>query len=403
MRRHIVRYWTIMAALLLALSFGLSGCSDSEEAGAEQQTVEASNVQTAADDQAVPPEYSRVWEMGGPEEMPLNAEEYHKTWDDMVNSGWVERSLLGYPVHGDENYPMYLYHLKANNKYVGAHYTVHEGDLYERPKILITSGFHGAEKATPVFLRNLVQDMMSDPEFAEIAVKYEWDFVPLVNPWGFSHSMLRGGVLQNGFEYDSFDGYEIVENDKYNQGVRLNEDELNINRDWYDGPGGCPTGEAQLLKKLVSDNSYDLVLDMHETHNTIACGFVSMQKRPDYMSEEEYEKSAAKFYTAVSEAGIVTDRLMNKLYSVEETHQATYPWKGSSKATFRNYAAGYTDGGSRTINHNNRPKYSLCLEVSIYCTDYSGENNTESFNKASNTYGNTFVHYFVKQFDNLLE
>ena len=384
----------LTAALLIIPVCCLCSCGK-QSAGEETPAAEVH--------ETIPvPDYTKVWEMGGPEEMPLNAEEYHKTWDDLVADGTVERTLLGYPSNGDENYPVYLYHMLINNKHVGEHYDVQDGGLYNRPRILVTSGFHGAEKAAPVFLNNLIHDMMEDPEFAEIAVKFEWDIIPLVNPWGYSHSMLKNGVLQNGFEHDSFNGFEIVENGEYNQGVRLNANGQDINRDWHDGEGGCPSEEAKLVRDVLLNGDYDIVLDLHETQNDSACGFASMQKKPDYISEEEYEADSAEFFEAISQAGIVTDKLINKLYGLDEDHQATYPWEGSDHATFRNYAAGYTNGGERQINHNSKPKYSICLEVSIYCGDYAGDSTDTSFNKASNTYGNTLVHYFVKQLDGLL-
>ncbi len=392
MRNRKRLIWILTAVLMVIPVCCLCGCGDKS---AEEDAPAAVQETTPARD------YSKVWEMGGPEDMPLNAEEYHKTWDDLVDEEMVDRTLLGYPSNGDENYPVYLYHMDINESYVDEHYNVQDGELYERPKILVTSGFHGAEKAAPVFLNNLIHDMKEDPEFAEIAVKFEWDIIPLVNPWGYSHSMLKNGVLQNGFEHDSLSGYDIVENGEYNQGIRLNADGLDINRDWYDSAGGCPSEEAKLVREVFVNGDYDIVLDLHETQNDKACGFASMQMKPDYMSEKEYEADSAAFYEAVSQAGIVTDKLINKLYGLDEDHQATYPWDGSDHATFRNYTAGYTNGGERKIDHNNKPKYSICVEVSIYCGDYAGDS-AESFNEASNTYGNTFLHYFVKQLDGLL-
>ena len=391
----------LLIAVLAVMTIGLGGCTKTEENVSEEAEVETAS-ETAEDTTVLQPEPSKVWEMGGPEEIPLDAKAYHETWDDMVNDGWVDRTLLGYPSNGDEAYPVYMYHMNVNTDYVDPHYNAVSGELYERPKILITSGFHGAEKASPVFLRNVIHDMMSDPELAAIAVRYEWDIIPLVNPWGYSHSMLKGGKATNGFEKNSFRGYEIVENGEYNQGIRLNADALDCNRDWHDGEGGCPSEEAKLVRDVLNSGEYELVFDMHETQNTSACGFISVGKKSSDMSSEEYEERCNKVYTATAEAGIMTDYVVSDLFDVDEKDQTTYPWDGTPNATFRNYASGYTDEGSRTINVKHVPKYSICLEVSIYCPQFSrGEADVE-FNRASNTYGNTFVHNFVKRFDELL-
>lgn len=345
-----------------------------------------------------------VWQMDGRKAIPVDAKAYYKTWDEMVDCGWVDQTLLGYPSNGDKSYPVYLYHMVPGSDYVDAHYKVQEGEIYDRPKILVTSGFHGSEKAAPTFLRNLIHDMMTDPELASIAGRYEWDIIPLVNPWGYSHSLLKNGEVTNGVVYDNFNGYEVVTNekDKYKQGVRLNADEQDCNRDWYDGRGGFPSEEAKLVRDILVDGDYDMVLDMHQTKNTTACGFISVGKKPEGMKQSTYDDNCAKVYTAANQAGMETDRLISSYYSMDTIKQTTYPWAGTDEATFRNYASGFTADGSRNIDLKNPPKYSLCLEISLYCIDYSGDESNVSYNSAANTYGNTFIHHFAAHLDDLL-
>ena len=360
----------------------------------EEPTVPEKEVSASTDD--------GVWVMGGPEEIPLNALEYHDTWNEMVEKGWVEKTLLGYPSKGRKEYPVYLYHLEPSSGYLDQHYDRAKGKLFERPKILITSGFHGSEKAAPSFLKNLVEDMMTDPDLAAIAAKYEWDIIPLVNPWGYSHSLLKNGVLQNGQVYDSLSGYKVVENGEYNQGVRLNADELDCNRDWHDGAGGCPSDEAKLVRDVLVNGNYDLVIDIHQTKNNTACGFISIGKRPDDMSRAEYEQNCIDIYTAALQAGIKTDRQISQYYKMDSIDQNAYPWDGTDEATFRNYAAGYTAGGKRKIDLKKSPKYSLCLEISMYCADISGKQADTSYNSIANTYGNTFIHNFAERIEDLV-
>lgn len=372
--------------------------SEEEPAMEEPEASPEKNKKQSDEDESL----DGVWKMGGREEIPADAKEYHETWDEMVDTGWVDRELLGYPSDGDERYPVYLYHMIPGSDYVDAHYKVQEGEIYERPKILVTSGFHGSEKAAPTFLKNLIEDMMTDPELASVAARYEWDIIPLVNPWGYSHSLLKNGKLTNGVVYDNFKGYEVVENGEYIQGVRLNADEQDCNRDWHDGSGGFPSEEARLVRDVLINGAYDMVLDMHQTKNNTACGFISVGKKTEGMRESKYKDNCSKVFTAATQAGIETDRLISGLYSVDTIKQTTYPWDGTDESTFRNYASGFTAGGARKIDLENVPKYSLCLEISLYCKDYSGDESDVSYNEAANTFGNTFVHHFALRLEDLL-
>ena len=345
-----------------------------------------------------------LWLMGGPEAIPLNAREYHMTWNPIVEKGWTERRLLGYMSEDGKDDPVYLYHMEPYRDYLDKEYERTEGTLYRRPKILITSGLHGSEKAAAVFLKNLIEDMMTDPELGAVAVRYEWDIIPLVNPFGFSHSILIDGKIHNGQFLSSLEGYDVtvLENGEYNQGMRVNSQWQDINRNWHDGPEGCPGKEAKLLRDIFVKGGYDLVLDMHQSKKNMACAFVSMGNRPDSISEDEYEENRTKAYTAVLQAGIVTDRLVSRYYGLDPAVQRTFAWDGPDGANFRNYASGYTAGGERRIDHRVPAKYSLCMEVSMYCEMLNGDAPAVKFNERANTYGNTFVHQFVKRLGDLL-
>ncbi len=345
-----------------------------------------------------------LWLMGGPEEIPLNALDYYELWDEMVNKGWLKKILLGYPLKGRSDYPVCLYHMEPYRDYLDKDYKRVSGKLYKRPKILVTSGMHGSEKAAAVFLRNLIEDMLTDPELAAIAVRYEWDIIPLVNPWGYSHSILIDGKIHNGQFLDSLEGYDVtvVDNGEYNQGVRVNSQWQDINRSWHDGEGGCPSEEAKILRDVFVKGGYDMVIDMHQSKKNVACGFVSMGNRPDGMEEAEYEENRAKVFRAVVQAGIETDRLVKQYYGLDSIEQTAFPWEGHEGENFRNYAAGYSAGGERRIGHNNPARYSLCMETSMYCEAVSGDDSGIKFNEKANTYGNTFVHNFIKRLDGIL-
>jgi hypothetical protein len=240
--------------------------------------------------------------------------------------------------------------------------------------------------------------MMTDPELAAVAVKYDWDIIPLMNPWGYSHSLLQNGELHHGFlkKNESLDDYTIVENtQEYNQGCRTNSYGIDPNREWNDVEGGFPAEEARLVKDVLVNGNYDIVLDIHQTRHNTSCGIVSIGLQPDYMSDEEYEEVRSKAYTVISQAGITTDRAISAFYGIDTIKQTAFPWDGTDNPNLRNYAAGYTAGGTRVNNMKNHPKYSFCLETSPYCTVYSGKEPGTGYDAVANTFGNTYVHNFV--------
>ena len=352
-------------------------------------------------------------------EIPTNALAYHSDWDNLVNRGFCERTLLG-NVDENESYPIYLYKFLKNKDWC-ANYTVSEydgtNDLYERPKILITSCFHGNERATPSFVLSFFETLCNDSKHADILYSFDWYVIPLVNPWGYSNSLIsteNGSVMwvdtaPNGFDENGIPiGYTVVNNeDGYYAGIRRNADGYDINRDWSDSEYndtdgftyGFKTKEAQLVKEVLLSKNFDVAIDFHQapgiggSWKPTLCGFVSLYSKPSNMDEETYNSIKTIVYSKITQAGAKTDCLMCEYLGMSEPIQTSYIWTAGSGKVFRNYAGG-SDGNTANIEHT--VKYSLCMETSPHCYAYS--NSSDTYGEIANTYGNTFVYEFLKEF-----
>jgi hypothetical protein len=105
-------------------------------------------------------------------------------------------------------------------------------------RVFIGAAIHGNEPASAETAARIVEDLSGLPD------KYstiEIDIVPIVNPWGWVHD------------------------------IRYNQDGIDINRDF----ATFKTQEANIIKKFLTNTSYDLMVDLHEDPN--AGGFYLYQ------------------------------------------------------------------------------------------------------------------------------
>ncbi len=284
---------------------------------------------------------------------PLTAVEYHNRWNTLVSNNLCERILLGY-INNDENYPMYEYIIKHDNKWMKTDYSINNtsSELYSRHKILITSGMHGDEIQTPNNLFEFVYKMFYDNKYYEYLNRFDFYIIPLMNPTG------------------------------YNARTRNNYQNININRDAV----AFQTQEAQYLRTVFNQRDYDIFIDLHQApshgrvdNNPRQTGFVSM----DFEATEE-EKTT--IYKNLQEVGSILEPMFSKKYNKNNV-QTIFPWEGNNDLTiFRNYGRNYA-------------KYSMTLETSPYAYYYS--NSTTKDNEIANLFSNTFVIYFLSYLMNL--
>ena len=246
--------------------------------------------------------------------------DYHNKWNKFVEAGLCERILLGY-VNNNENYPMYEYIIKHDNKWMKIDYSINQTsrELYNRHKISITSCMHGDEIQTPNNLWEFINKIFYDKKYSDYLNRFDFYIIPLMNPTG------------------------------YDARTRHNYQNININRDAVN----FQTQEAQYLRTVFNERTYDIYIDLHqapshgrEDNDPYQTGFVSM----DFEATEE-EKTT--LYKVLQEIGNGVEKLFSE-YTNEENMQTVFPWEGNDNLTiFRNYGRNYA-------------KYSLTLETSPY-------------------------------------
>lgn len=349
--------------------------------------------------------------------LPVNAVAYHSGWDSLVDAGFCERTLLG-NINDNEAYPIYLYTIKKNKNWATGDYRVTTFDgtneLCERPKVLIIAGQHGNERATPSCALSFFETLMNDPAQADLLVTFDWFVIPLVNPWGYSNSLVSesGSVMwvdtaPSGFGADGIPvGYTLVSNaDGYSAGIRRTSTGRDSNRDWTDTEYSCTDGftygfktqEAQLLKTVLTANKFSLVVDLHQAPASggsvtpTLCGFAGINTKPSAMESDAYNQTKEEISKKIAQAGTKTDVVMHEYTGLSEIKQTSYVWAGTSGNTFCNYAGG---SGGNTENTDASAEHSVTVETSQCCYRYTNSNNR--YNQVANTYGNTYTNILLR-------
>lgn len=321
------------------------------------------------------------------DEIPLNAVSFHELFDEFVTDGKIERTLLG-DVGNDPTLPVYLYTLRSDMKHVNPNYTIIDwngnNELYSRPKIFISSGIHGNERSTPFALYSFIADMINDISLVDIRNAFDWYFVPLANPWGFSHSAIvkATGNVSDGIGYtdQTISDYTVIDNtSQIHQGIRRNASGIDANRDF----GTFATEEAQYVKNAL-DSIYEdnrkcvFAMDMHQASVGDDVNIIGAFLSLNYSASSEQKDFA---YGKWMQAGAKTEKLMADFCDVEEK-QSVYAWEGTSLQTLRNYLAGYAEIAS-------------CFEGGQNVVYYS--RNTTWSNSIARTFTNTQLHMFMQK------
>lgn len=345
----------------------------------------------------------------------INALEYHKKWDGMVDEGFCSRSTAQYMSFDTEHhFPLYVYHISNYKKYMATDYSVKNyGDgqpwLPVRPKVLLVSGVHGSEKGAPNFLHDFISSMRRNANSAELLAKYDWTIVPLASPWGYSHSFVtNGGVVYYGQAWRPSSYPNLVENtaeNGYNSGSRYvsnNWDSytrgVDPNRD-FDDVAGFEAEETQFIRdNVLTQETFDVVIDMHQRAEDTDKQYSFVCFKGDGLTDSQMQP----LYQTVVEAGAATDVAMAAKYGLDAGVQYSYPWAYGTLLSFSNYAAGKSRNGHGFIDELFTPaRYAMTIETSPVCQDYSGS--TQWHNPIANEYGNTFIHNFLTKFLGKLE
>jgi len=316
-------------------------------------------------------------------EIPINATEFHLLFDELVDAGYLTRTLLG-KQNNDDNYPIYQYTLRHDMNHVDPNYNIVQWDgtneLYQRPKIWMDSGIHGNERTTPYVLWDFIYNLCTRTEYQDMRNAFDWYFVPLVNPWGFSNTAYKNGVVNNGNGYTSstISQYTIAANtESVHQGIRRNLAGIDINRDF----GTFATQEAQWIRdsliSLTADGrNFTFAVDSHQATNGDDVNIIGA-----FLSLNYSASAAAKalIWGKWMQAGAMTEMIIANDLD-RQVVQSVYPWDGTNLETARNYMAAYAD-------------YSMCFEGGQTCIYYS-QSSTWS-NPIARTFINTMFHGFT--------
>lgn len=359
------------------------------------------------------------------EELPYNAVLYHQKWDELLEDTSTDHVLrrvnLG-NVDNDETLPIYAYEFCPNRYMVGLNSagTVSTpvsfdwtNALYERPKILILGGVHGNEKCTPMDILTVVK-MLKSKKYNDIACKFDWYIIPLVNPWGYSHAHLdsNGDIVYD----NSSEWTQVVEcSATINAGIRDNGHGMNINRDWSDvtfenggNTYGFQTPELQLIKNYVLSIAPDFFIDVHQNHtDKTVNGTMSLTLchagapiDPDNQ-DADYIALMKKIYRYIDIANADTNEIaLGYATNNSVNFQTCRIWPTVNGTTSEHYFGGVTvtSGGvvlGNTSHQAIKTPYSLCSETSEICADFA--NTTAWYNPVARTISYSYLWNIIKQ------
>lgn len=199
---------------------------------------------------------------------------------------------------------MRLYHLNVTRKHMetgnGGLYDIVDGSAYPKPKILIIGCQHGNEKSAAVVITSLIEHLLFDESYKDIAENYDWYFVPIVNIYGYNHN------------------------------TRNNEDGVNINRD-YDDTSGFDTVEAQAIRTLYRNHHFSMFLDLHNKMNNLSNDTDTAAYQLGFISIPNFEANKLNDYKriwgACDEAGRAAELWARTCPESKKTSQPlTFVW-----------------------------------------------------------------------------
>lgn len=305
-----------------------------------------------------------------------NVAEYFDTWDSLfvTNGGASAKYGLNNvcyketiaTVHG---LPLnaYMFSFATKRMLNGASYDLVDkapgeiafGDYMEygtKRKIMMTSGMHGNEKATPSSLMQWFYNLCYNPAYKKYQC-FDYYVIPICNPTG------------------------------YNADTRNNSDGVNINRDAI----AKNSLEAQAITAFISKQTYEMYFDFHQTQSVWDSagipfyGFVSQAND----TESDIRETVNQY---ISKAIAETDFALNRNFEKTDNPQGGFLWEGSpeseSPGTFRNFG------------HNYAP-ISCTYESSRRCTYYSN-GDMSTYNTPAMECNQTFFDNVMAQMMKLL-
>ena len=331
-------------------------------------------------------EYSSIHTI---DSIPLNATEYHALWSAlMTEQPSIVRTKITDITAGSDTYPIYMYTIRPDMDYLASNYSRvtwnGSNELYDRPKIFISSGIHGAERGTPMALFEFVRSLFNDINYLPMRNAFDWYILPLANPWGFSHTAYNGGSPTGG-GYDPATDTVVENTSAVHEGIRQNADGKDCNRHFYThtSPSDPMPAETQAVMDALAAATADgrdfvFAMDMHQAWTGSANNAIGAFLSMSYGATDDAKDL---IYGKWMQAGAVTEKDFAE-WTDRENVQSVFPWDGTTNYTLRNYLANFAD-------------YATCFEGGIRCQYYGGT--SELSNPIARAFASTQMHNFMQK------
>lgn len=295
----------------------------------------------------------------------------------------------------DDDTSIRAYVINTSPKRIGYDYTTIDEPFFNKPKFLITSCIHGNERANALFMISFIKNLLSNPKYSEIAGQFEWHILPVVNVWGFNHTMVNnttGAIVW----YATNSNYTIVENTaELMGGVRNNADDININRDFND-VRGFRTAEARAVRDyFISLNGCIGAIDFHQWWNTTqrtVMGFSSMAPN-NAMLLEKYKRCWCSMAGGAKEA---EDYIRAYTNADDTKYQMAFMWGADDDTTTTPTAHNYFAGveANNTLHQDKAITFSSTMESSMIAKFLTNNGNVP-YQRLAQISGNVFTQRMI--------
>lgn len=257
----------------------------------------------------------------------------YSKFDELENNGYCVKKQLTTVTHNGIVYPMNAYEFTYANDWIGGQDSYHVNNvsvlsqrLYNKPKILITSGVHGNERFTPVAVYEFMKKVCTDKDYVDIRTGFDFYVIPILNPTGIDAD------------------------------VRRNYQNIDINRDTV----SKQTEEMKALIAYVDEvtnekqSKFLYAMDFHQapTNDDVMSAFMSLPT--NVVDEFVYGRFVNNGQKALKS-------IREYLELKDTTSQRVYAWKGQEGDTIRNLMSDYSE-------------CSTCWECSHYEQVYTKSN-----------------------------
>lgn len=164
----------------------------------------------------------------------------------------------------DDSTKIRAYKINTTPKYIDFEFDIQtSAPLFDKPKMLIIATLHGNERGNVLSLIEFCRNLLNNAEYADIAGRIEWHIIPVVNIWGYNHTMVDG--QGNVIWYATDDNYTVVENtSELRGGVYRNGSNINLNRAFSDDDTETTAETRAVRDYFLANAPFVACVDLHQ-------------------------------------------------------------------------------------------------------------------------------------------